>query len=231
MKVEKAYSHFLISYMRDYLERPKIKNDLLDEKKRGANIFGIKYFIFQDVAFGTEYVDSNIKVKGTYIGEGKGGLLELPGVDYMERWVDGEAEIDAWFINAVGEKYFNIGENMTSFLQAGLGFGGMVIQAKAKPTIKKWIGGKYSTEVLADNTSESLLSGVNFFVRYGMGYADRTLHLFAHISYTTKVSGEFETVGFMKGNASESDFREIDYMYPEIKYGGFGWGFSVGIKF
>ena len=246
VKMEKIYKHFLISYTLDVmpvklLDSEKILRfdifDTLDSpkgKKEGYfNSFSMKYFIFPDVSLGSEF-----KMLSE-IFDPKEEIIE--DIDYTDKFSTeyyrtGEAvvKVKGSIIEAIGTKYF-LGKAWGTYLSAGLGFGIFKVTSDVKLTYRN---DKYEEDatvkvVLADESIETMVQGVNFILRGGIGrFIGNTLFVGAHLGYATPMKGEFESWGYKNASyASGSESIEVGYVYPEIQIGGYVYGIGLSVKF
>lgn len=249
VKVEKIHKHFLISYTCDAIPIKLLntKQILVDSnifrpssfspdtgKKDGLfNSFSIKYFIFPDVAFGSKF-----KIVSEIFDPEEEAIKE---VDYTgkfstEYYRTGEAviKVKGSIIEVVGTKYF-IGKAWGTYLSAGLGYGLFKVTSDVKLTYRN---DKYEEDatvnvVLADDSIETMVQGVNFILRGGIGrFIGDMLFVGAHLGYAIPMKGEFESLCYKNSSdASGSGPIEVDYGYPEIQIGGFVYGIGLSVKF
>lgn len=247
VKVEKVHKHFLISYTRDampikLLNSQKILyanvfDDSLDSpggKKDGLfNSFSMKYFIFPDVAFGSEF-----KIVSENFDPGKVIVEDIHYTDKFstEYFRTGQASVDVKgsIIEVIGTKYF-LGKAWGSYLSTGLGFAMFKVTSNVKLSYRNDEYERDATVnvVLADEAIQTTVQGINFILHAGIGRTiGDMLFVGVHLGYAIPVNGEFETWGYKNESyASGSESIEVGYVYPEIQIGGFVYGLGLSVKF
>lgn len=250
VKTEKIYKHFLISYTYDAIPIKLLNAGQIlpfgilcddpvyspDEKIDGRfNSFSMKYFIFPDVAFGSEF-----KIVSE-VSDPKGEIIE--DIDYVDKFSTeyyrtGEAvvKVKGSIIEVRGTKYF-ISKAWTwgAYLSASLGFGVFKVTSDVKLAYRNDQREDYATVnvVLADEAISTTLQGINFVLCGGIGrFIGNTLFVGAHLGYATPIKGEFETWSYKYDyRASGTKSIEIGYVYPEIQIGGLVYGIGLSVKF